>query len=187
MTSESTVTDLLVAMRGGGTDALNQLMPLVYAELRQIAHRELRKERRDHTLGTTALVNEAYLRLVDQTRVQWTDRAQFFGVAARLMRRILVDYARKQQAAKRGGDLDFVPLLEDAMAAETRADEIVALDEALNRLDGIDARLTRVVECRYFGGLSEEETAQVLGVTSRTVRRDWVKARGWLYRELQES
>jgi RNA polymerase sigma factor (TIGR02999 family) len=187
MTEQTTVTDILVEMRGGNVEPLNRLIPLVYGELRRIAHRELSRERDEHTLGTTGLVNEAYLKLVDQTRVQWSDRAQFFGVAAGIMRRILVDYARKHRAAKRGGDAPLVPLLEDLVAAESRAEELVILDEALNRLAELDPRLSRVVECRYFGGLTDDETAEVLGVTSRTVRRDWVKAKGWLYQEMQES
>ena len=179
------ITGALLALRGGAPDdrqdALERLVPLVYGELRKIAHRQLGAERAGHTLSTTALVHEAYLRLVDQTRAEWSDRAQFFAVAARAMRRILVDYARRHRALRRGGAAPHVPLdaLEGAdagaLSVAERADELVALDE----------RLSRVVECRFFAGLSEAETAEVLGVTARTVARDWVKAKGWLYQELR--
>ena len=186
MDARHDVTDLLVAWRGGDEDALAQLIPLVHDELRRIAHAYLASERTDHTLRTTALVNEAYLRLVNTSRVQWQHRAQFFAAAARSMRRILVDYARRYRAGKRGGGLGVLPLDEAALVVEERADMLIALDEALERLAAMDARLCRVVECRYFAGLTDEETAEALGVTSRTVRRDWVKARGWLYAELQD-
>jgi len=190
------ITELLVAWRGGDRAALDRLFPLVYEELRRISHRQLGAERAGHTLSTTALVHEAYLKLVDQTRAQWVDRAQFYAVAARAMRRILVDYARRHRAAKRGGDRERVsldvqnlgePLAEaPAAAADERADTLIALDDALARLAELDERLSRVVECRFFGGLTEEETAAVLGVTARTVRRDWVKAKAWLYRAMRE-
>lgn len=178
------VTDLLVAWRAGDENALARLVPLVHDELRRIAHGYLVRERSDHTLRTTALVNEAYLRLVNTSRVQWQDRAQFFAAAAGSMRRILVDYARHHTADKRGGGLGALPLDEEAVLVEERAEMLVALDEALERLEAMDSRLCRVVEYRYFAGLSDAETAEVLGVTSRTVRRDWVKARGWLYTQL---
>ena len=178
------VTDLLVAWRDGDENALARLVPLVHDELRRIAHGYLVREHSDHTLRTTALVNEAYLRLVNTSRVQWQDRAQFFAAAAGSMRRILVDYARRYNADKRGGGLGALPLDEEGLLVEERADMHVALDEALERLDAMDSRLCRVVEYRYFAGLSDAETAEVLGVTSRTVRRDWVKARGWLYTQL---
>ena len=191
MRSEHDVTELLVAWRAGDRDALDRLFPLVYEELQAIARRQLGQEREDHTLGTSSLVNEAYLKLVDQTRAQWTDRAHFFAVAARAMRRILVDYARRHRALKRGGSapvasLDDELLTDAALAVNDRADTLVALDEALVRLAALDERLSRVVECRFFGGLTEEETAAALSVTSRTVRRDWVKAKGWLYQALRE-
>lgn len=160
-------------------------MPLVYGELRGIAHRQLGRERDGHTLGTTGLVHEAYLKLVDQTRVQWVDRSHFLAVAAKLMRRILVSYARRVRAEKRGGAPERVSLTDAMLVSEQRADTLLALDEALALLDSIDERLARVIECRFFGGLSEEETAEVLGVTARTVRRDWVKAKGWLHRMLE--
>lgn len=181
---ESDITGLLLAWRAGDRSALDRLFPLVYDELRRIAHRQLGRERSDHTLGTTALVHEGYLRLVDQTRARWEDRAHFFAVAARAMRRILVDYARRHRAAKRGGAR--VSLDDATLLADERADTLVALDEALTRLTDVDERLGRVVECRFFGGLTEEETAEALGVTARTVRRDWVKAKGWLYHALRE-
>jgi len=184
MDARHDVTELLIAWRAGDADALNRLVPLVYDELRRIAHGYLARERPDHTLRTTALVNEAYLRLVDVSRVQWQDRAQFYAAAAGSMRRILVDYARRYQAAKRGGGRAPVELDEATLLIEERADTLVALDEALTRLGDMDPRLCRVVECRYFAGLSDAETAEALGVTPRTVRRDWVKARGWLFAEL---
>jgi RNA polymerase sigma factor (TIGR02999 family) len=191
MDSDHDITGLLLAWRAGDQDALDQLFPRVYDELRHIAHRRLARERGDHTLGTTALVNEAYLKLIDQTRAQWSDRAHFFAVAARVMRRILVDYARQHLAQKRGGAATPVTLDDEAVgnatvAADERADMLLALDEALTRLAELDERLSRVVECRFFGGLTEEETANALSVTARTVRRDWVKAKGWLHQALRE-
>jgi RNA polymerase sigma factor (TIGR02999 family) len=191
MNSDHDITGLLLAWRAGKQEALDQLFPRVYDELRRIAHRHLGRERENHTLGTTALVNEAYLKLVDQSRAQWADRAHFFAVAARVMRRILVDYARRHLARKRGGATAAVSLDDEALAnatlvADERADMLVALDDALTRLAELDERLSRVVECRFFGGLTEEETAQALSVTARTVRRDWVKAKGWLHQALRE-
>jgi RNA polymerase sigma factor (TIGR02999 family) len=186
MDAQHDITALLADWQGGDAGAVDQLLPLVYDELRRIAHRQLRLERSDHTLSTTALVHEAYVRLVDQTRAQFADRAHFFAVSARAMRRILVDYARKRQAAKRGGGQRPVTL-DDAMSMTgDRAETLVAVDDALTRLAVLDERLSRVVECRFFGGLTEEETATALRVTARTVRRDWVKAKGWLYQELYD-
>ena len=168
---------------------MDRLFPLVYDQLRRIAHRRLQDERPGHTLGTTGLVHETYLKLVDQTRVEWRDRSHFFRVASMAMRRILVDYARRDRALRRGGGLDRVALDEDAAAIEAsidaRGERLLALDEALERLAAVNERLSQVVECRYFGGLTEEETAEALGTSSRTVQRDWAKARGWLYLELQ--
>ena len=182
------ITDALVALRGA-PDAMDRLIPLVYGELRKVAHRQLGAERAGHTLNTTALVHEAYIKLVDQSRAQISDRAQFFAIAARSMRRILVDYARRHRALRRGGaGRQQVSLADTAVgevAVAERADELVALDEALERLARVDERLTRVIELRFFAGLTEAETADVLGVTSRTVTRDWVKARGWLYQQLR--
>jgi RNA polymerase sigma factor (TIGR02999 family) len=178
------ITDLLLELRSGDQTALDRLFPLVYQELRRVAHRQLRVEREDHTLGTTGLVHEAYLRLVDQTRVEYRDRRHFFALAARAMRRVLVDYARRYRAQKRGGAVPAVSLEEEGLPAAERADKVLALDEALSRLAAIDARLSQVVECRFFGGYSEEEVAEVVGVDPRTVRRDWAKAKVWLSREL---
>jgi len=177
------ITDLLVQVRHGSPDAMDRLFPLVYGELRRIAHRQLQGERPGHTLGTTGLVHETYLKLVDQTRVEWRDRGHFFAVAARAMRRILVDYARRYRAQRRGGGMRRVSLPE-GVAVEEQAEMLLAVHEALERLATLNERLSQVVECRYFWGLTEEETAVALGVTARTVERDWVKAKGWLYQEL---
>jgi RNA polymerase sigma factor (TIGR02999 family) len=178
------VTDLLLAWRQVGGDAPDRLFSIVYQELRGIAHRQLFGERRDHTLGTTGLVHEAYFRLVDQSRAQWADRGHFFAIAARVMRRVLVDYARQRRAEKRGGELVRVDLDDVAIPLDQRPQVLLALDEALTRLCAEDERIGGVVECRFFGGLTEEETAVALGVTSRTVRRDWVKGRAWLHQAL---
>ncbi|HUL71372.1 MAG TPA: sigma-70 family RNA polymerase sigma factor [Gemmatimonadales bacterium] len=183
---EESITDLLVRLGGGDRAVEDRLYPLVYEQLRRIAHRRLQSERSGHTLGTTGLVHETYLKLVDQTRVEWRDRAQFYALAARAMRRILVDYARRYGALRRGGGLRPITLSEDTSLTE-RADHLVALDEALDRLAAMNARLSQVVQYRYFVGLTEEETAELLGVTVRTVQRDWAKARGWLSLELRPT
>ena len=179
---------LIEELRDGDAGALDRLLPLVYDELRGIARRELRRQRSGHTLDTTALVHEAYLKLVDQRSVRPADRAHFLGIAARAMRQVLVDHARRHATAKRGAGAGRVTLDEGtvagALVADDCADTLLALDDALLRLAALSERLARVVECRFFGGLSEEETAAVLGVTARTVRRDWVKARAWLHRAL---
>lgn len=182
---EPDITGLLLAWRGGDDSAFDRLFPLVYEEMRRVAHRQLGRERSEHTLGTTALVHETYLRLVDQRRAQVADRSHFFAIAARAMRRILVDYARRHCALKRGAAPTRVSLDDATLVAQQRADALVALDEALERLAEIDRRVSQVVECRFFGGLTEEETAEALAVTPRTVRRDWVKAKGWLQQALQ--
>lgn len=178
------LTQLLVAWSDGDQKALDELFPLVYDELRQVARRQMRRERPGHTLRTTALVNDAYLRLVDQREVRWQNRAHFFAIAARMMRRILVDHARAKRYEKRGGGAAHVPLEEAAVLAHGREGEIVALDEALTALAEIDPRRARVVELRYFGGLSNEEIGEVLKVSPNTVTRDWNMARAWLYQEL---
>jgi RNA polymerase sigma-70 factor, ECF subfamily len=178
------ITELLLELGRGEERAADVLVPLVYGELRRIASAHLRRESEGHTLTPTGLVHEAYLRLVDQTRVQWINRAQFFAVAARLMRRILLDHARRVRAAKRGGGWDRLSLDQAEIPLEERAAELIALDEALDRLAALNPRLSQVVECRFFGGMTEEETAGALGLTDRTVRRDWVKAKGWLHQEL---
>ncbi len=164
-------------------ESIDRLFAMAYDELRRLAHDQLRRERPGHTLGTTGLVHETYVRLVDQTRVDGHDRGRFLVAAACAMRRILVDYARRNQAARRGGGIVRLTLDDDQPAAE-RSEMLLALDEALDRLVGLNPRLSQVVECRYFGGLTEQETADALKVTRRTVQRDWAKARGWLYLEM---
>ncbi len=185
MDREADVTNQLLAWRAGEASARESLFPLVYDELRRIAHRHMSGERAGHTLETTGLVHEAYLKLVDQTRVEWTDRAHFFAIASNAMRRILVDYARRYRTDKRGAAPRRVSLTDDMLVTEERADTLLAVDEALLELAKIDERLSRVVECRFFAGLTEEETAEALGVTARTVRRDWTKAKGWLHKALE--
>ncbi len=178
------VTLLVQALQGGDVRAADVLFPTVYDELRDIAQRQLRGERRGHTLTPTALVHEVYARMVDQTRVAWQGRAHFCAVAAQAMRRVLVDHARSRRALKRGGEGEPLPLDAVRVAVDAQAAHIVALDEALTRLGALSERLARVVELRFFGGLTEEEAAEAMGVTARTVRRDWVKAKAWLYKEL---
>lgn len=186
-TGPQQITQLLLAWGEGDERALGELMPLVYDELRKVAARHLRRMRPGQTLQTTALVNEAYLRLIDSSRVRWQNRAHFFAVSAQLMRRILVDFARQRQNLKRGGGAQQVSLDEGMVIAPERGADLIALDDALNRLASLNARQAQVVELRYFGGLSEEETAEALGVSLRTVQRDWNLARLWLYRELQQG
>jgi RNA polymerase sigma factor (TIGR02999 family) len=179
-----TITDYLLELRGGQRDVMDRLLPAVYDQLRAIAHNFLRRERPDHTLGTTGLVHEAWFKLVDQTRVEWRDRAHFFRVASRAMRRILVDYARRQGAVKRGGRIRSVALEDGLVPAEERAEALLAVDEALERLAAHDSALAQVVECRFFAGLSEEETSEATGASLRTVQRQWRRAKAWLYQEL---
>ena len=178
------MTGLLVAWGQGDESAFEQLVPLVHAELRRLAHREMGRERAGHTLQTTALVNEAYMRLIDVSQVQWKDRAHFFAMSARLMRRILVDHARARQSQKRGGDARKVSFDEALVVSEERGSDLVALDDALQALAAVDARKSQVIELRYFGGLSVEETAEALQVSPDTVIRDWRLAKAWLLREL---
>ncbi|HTI05852.1 MAG TPA: ECF-type sigma factor [Gemmatimonadales bacterium] len=170
-----------------GAAALERLVPLVYDELRRVAHRHLDREATGHTLTTTDLVHQAYLQLAGQTRTEWRDKSHFMAVAAIAMRRILVDHARAHASAKRGGALKRVPIDSIDLATDERAELLVALDEALERLRELDARQARVVECRFFGGMTEEETAEALEIAVRTVRRDWTKARSWLYQEIYEG
>jgi RNA polymerase sigma-70 factor, ECF subfamily len=179
------VTELLRAWSGGDDDALEQLMPLVEAELRRLARAYMRRERREHTLQTTALINEAFLRLTDTRHVRWQDRAHFLGISARLMRRILVDHARHRDCQKRGGDAQRVTLHEGLIMSEDRALDVVALDRALDALAKVDVRKSRTIELRFFGGLNVEETAAVLEVSPDTVKRDWRLAKLWLLRELE--
>jgi RNA polymerase sigma factor (TIGR02999 family) len=185
--SPEEITQLLLAWSQGDRSALDQLIPLVYDELRRLAKHYLGQEGRGHTLQTTALVNEAYLRLIDASQVRWQNRAHFFAVSAQLMRRVLVDFARSHQQLKRGGDAHRVPLDEALMMSEERGADLVALDEALSALSAIDGRQSQVVELRFFGGLSVEETAEVLKISPTTVRRDWTLARAWLHRELSKA
>jgi len=179
------VTELLLRWRAGDQECLNRLLPLVESELRRIAHRYMRMERQGHTLQTTALVNEAYLKLMGQAQVvDWQSRAQFLGVASRLMRHILVDHARELCRGKRGGGAHVLPLDEGLVFSPRKSAALVALDDALNELAGFDPRKAQVVELRYFGGMSVEETAEALGVHPNTVIRDWGLAKVWLKREL---
>ena len=178
------VTLLLTRLKDGDRGALDRLMPLVHDELRRLARAHMRRERADHTLQATALAHEAYMRMVDLDRIDWRDRAHFFAVAAGVMRRILIDHARKRRAARRGGGAPHVPLEEGLRLAADRPDELVDLDEALERLAALDTRQARIVELRFFGGLSVEEAAVVLGVSPRTVKREWAVARAWLRAEL---
>ncbi|MEO6969456.1 MAG: sigma-70 family RNA polymerase sigma factor [Chthoniobacterales bacterium] len=179
------ITQLLANWSAGDADAAAHLMPAVYAELRRLARQYLQRERGDHTLQPTALVHEAYLRFAGQKQAQWKNRAQFFAVASQLMRRILVDHARAHRAEKRGGDLQKIELDETLLSPEERAANLVALDDALTELAAIDARKSRVVELRFFGGLTVEETAEAMGLNSATVRRDWTFAKAWLHRALR--
>jgi RNA polymerase sigma-70 factor (ECF subfamily) len=181
------ITQLLKAWSGGDLAALDQLTPLCYQELRRLAHRHMRRERMGHTMQTSALVNEAFLRLTDWENVEWQNRAQFFAMAARIMRNVLVDFARARRQAKRGGDVLRVSLATAALIPQNRSADIIALDEALGALATLSERQSRVVELRFFGGLTIEEIAEVLKVSTGTVRRDWSLARAWLYRELSQE
>jgi RNA polymerase sigma factor (TIGR02999 family) len=180
--SNDNVTQLLVKFTDGNGDVLEELLPLIYRELRTLANNYLRRERADHTLQPTALVHEAYMRLVDQRSVRWQNRAHFFGVAANIMRRILVDHARRRGADKRGGEFEKQQLEEALVVVSSeKSVELLALDEALETLERVDPQKARLVELRYFAGLSVEETAEVLGVSAITVKRQWRLAKAWLY------
>ena len=181
------VTRLLVEWSRGDEKALDTLLPLVYSELREMAHRYLARERRDHTLQPTAVVHEAYLKLVDQKRVTWKNRGHFFAVAAQAMRRLLVDHARRHDAAKRGGAMTVVPLEAADPAVSPRETDVLALDRALEKLAALDATQAKIVELRYFGGLTLDETADVLGSSPSTVGRAFRLAKAWLYRELSAA
>lgn len=178
------VTQILLDLRHGNREAQDRLVPMVYRELRRIASAHLRKEAANHSLQPTALVHEAYLRMIEINRVDWQSRAHFFSVASGIMRRILVDYARAKRADKRGGEIDTVVFDEGLLATKARAPELLALDDALNQLAEMDRRQAQIVEMRFFGGLTEEETGDVLGISARTVKRDWRVAKAWLYKEL---
>lgn len=183
-TLSNSVTQLLIEWRDGDKTALDKLVPLVYDELRRLAHYYMRRERASHTLQTSGLVNEAYLRLVDHKGMRWQNREHFYAVAAQAMRRILVDYARSRNYAKRGGEVRIVELDEAAIVAKKQVADLVALDDALQDLAAIDPRKSRIVEMRYFGGMSVEETASVLGVAPITVMREWSAAKAWLLRQM---
>ncbi len=185
--SPESITRLLHDWSSGDQAALNKLMPLIYEELRKLAHGYMGHERPGHTLQTTALIHEAYLRLVDQRSAQWQNRVQFFAIAAQLMRRILVDYARRRKYQKRGGNAVKVPLEENTVLSTERSEEVVALDGALERLAVVDPRKARVVELRYFGGLEIPEIAEALGISPATVTRDWRMAKAWLRSELHHD
>jgi RNA polymerase sigma factor (TIGR02999 family) len=178
------VTELLKDWSDGDQTAVDKLLPLVYDELHRLAHHHMQREKPGHMLQTSALINEAYVRLVDQPRIRWENRTHFFGIAARLMRRILVDEARKRDCAKRGGGTIQIPIDEATSVSLEPAGNVVALDDALKTLETIDARQSEIVELRFFGGLSIEETAEVLKVSPGTVMRDWTFARAWLRNEM---
>ena len=181
------VTELLVEWSNGDKAALDKLMPLIHEELRRLAHRYMRRERGGHTLQTTALVNEAYVRLVNRKRVHWENRAHFFAIAAELMRTILVDHARSHGYAKRGGGARKITLDELAIVSQERAAEVVALDDALKELAELDLQQSRIVELKFFGGLTIEETAKVLHLSPATIKREWSTAKAWLYQEINKS
>jgi RNA polymerase sigma factor (TIGR02999 family) len=181
------VTELLLELSGGNRAVVDELIPFLYRELKRIAAAQLLNERPGHTLQVTALVHEAYLKLVDQSQVHWQNRAHFFGVAAQVMRRILLDYAKGRARAKRGGDLRRTSFDEALTVSYDRAYELVEIDEALQRLEALDQRQAKVVEMRFFGGLSVEETAEALGVSEPTVKREWAMARAWLHREISPA
>jgi len=186
-TSSQDVTRLLLAWRNGDQEALERLMPKVYGELHRLAHRCMRRESPDHTLQTSALVNEAYLRLFDCQQVDWQNRAHFFGLAAKMMRQILIDHARSHARAKRGGVLRQVSFEETAIVSVERAAELIALDDALNALAAFDLKKSRIVELRYFGGLTNEEVGEIMGMSLRTIEREWRKAKAWLRREISKG
>lgn len=187
MSAPGDVTSLLLAYREGDREAYDRLLPLVYDDLRRIARGHLRRQRSGHTLGTTGIVHEAYLKLVDPKSATYQDRNHFLAVAARAMRQVIISYARRHSAGKRGGGERALPLEERDIPVEGQADTILAVDQALARLEEVEPRLARVVECRFFAGLDEQETAEALGVSARTVQRDWMRARAWLKEELSRG
>jgi RNA polymerase sigma factor (TIGR02999 family) len=179
------ITQMLIELTDGKKDVVNEILPLIYAELRKLASGYLRKERSNHTLQPTALVHEAYMKLIDQKKVKWQNRSHFFGIAAQVMRRILMDHARKHKAEKRGGAGENISLEEEFIIVQgERSDQLLALDEALENLAKIDEIKAKIVELRYFGGLSVEETAEVLGVSEITIKRHWRMAKAWLYGQI---
>lgn len=180
------ITQLLMEFKNGSKKAYDQLFPLVYEKLRQMAHYQLKREDRNHTYSKTDLVHEAYFKLINQNDVQWQDRAHFYAIAARSMRQILIDHARKKLADKRGGSGEPQTYIDEIMRVEHQAEELIHIDEALNRLADLDDRMAKVVEFRYFGEMTFEDIADVMDLSSRTVKRDWAQARGWLYKELKK-
>jgi RNA polymerase sigma factor (TIGR02999 family) len=185
MAEPGEVTLLLTTLRRGDRGVLDQLLPAIYEHLRAIAHRELRRERTDHTLSTTALVHEVYLKLSAADTLTWKDRAHFFAVCAQAMRRVLVNYAIEKQTGKRGANAPHLPLDDAMVAAQSRPDDLLWVNDSLDRLTGLNPRLTRVVECRVFGGMSVKDTAEALALSPATVKRDWTLARAWLRRDLE--
>jgi RNA polymerase sigma-70 factor (ECF subfamily) len=184
MPEDDDITRMLAELDASGREGLDHLFPIVYEELRRLAQRQMRGERADHTLGTTGLVHEAYLKLSGLDRIRWQNRAQFLSIAAQAMRRVLINHASARRTQKRGGARDRLSLDDVVLLAEERAEELLALDAALTRLGELDARQARVVECRFFAGLTIEETGDALGIAPATVKRDWSVARAWLNREL---
>lgn len=182
------ITRMLIELTDGNTEVVNQILPHIYDELRKLASSYLRRERSDHTLQPTALVHEAYMKLIDQKKVRWQNRAHFFGIAAQVMRRILLDHARKHKADKRGGEAEKLPLEEEILVvSHEKSAELIALDDALEALAAIDPQKAKIVELRYFGGLSIEETAEVMGVSVPTINRQWRMAKAWLYGQIART
>ncbi len=187
-TSSQQLTQMLIQLSEGNAQMVDDILPLIYDELRRLAGNYLRRERSDHTLQPTALVHEAYIKLIDQTQVKWQNRAHFFGIAANIMRRILVDYARQHKAEKRGGAAEKMPLEEEILiVSEGKSAELLALDEALENLAKIDPQKSKIVELRYFGGLSVEETAEVMNCSAVTIKRQWRMAKAWLYGRIKDE
>src|SRR5215207_9546010 len=181
------ITQMLLELTDGNEEVVNQILPHIYDELRRLASSYLRRERSNHTLQPTALVHEAYMKLIDQKQVQWQNRAHFFGIAAQVMRRILMDHARKHSAGKRGGEAEKLPLEEEILiVSHDKSADLIALDDALESLAKFDEQKARIVELRYFGGLSIEETAEVIGVSVPTINRQWRMAKAWLYSQIAE-
>jgi RNA polymerase sigma factor (TIGR02999 family) len=187
MNTQADITRLLVSISNGDQKGYNKLFPLVYEELKLIARNQLNAEYQEHTLCKTELIHETYLKMIDQSQVDFNDRTHFYAIAARCMRQLLVDYARKKNAQKRGGDKQDLPLNEEIIDIKKHAQQIIDLDEYLTELNTLDERLAKIVELRFFTGLSIEETAKMLNLSTSTVNRDWVKARGWLYKRIKED
>lgn len=187
MTQKEEITQLLIKLKNGSEEAYDKLFPLVYDQLRNIAYHQIAKEPADHTYSKTDLVHELYLKLINQNNVDWKDRAHFYSIAARSMRQILIDYARKKTRKKRGGKMKPVTFIDEIMKVEHQARELIEIDEALDRLAKFDERLSKIVELHYFGEMKFDDIATVMELSSRTIYRDWVKARGWLYKELKKQ